>query len=73
MGSRPVIGHPRPLFEIDRDPDDDVVLAAAVAAHADAIVTGDAGLLVLKKYKRVRLLTPRQFLESAVGHDPSRE
>ena len=50
-----------------------MVLAAAVAAHADAIVTGDEGLLVLKKYERVRLLTPRQLLESALGHDPSRE
>ena len=50
-----------------------MVLAAAVAAHADAIVTGDEGLLVLKKDERVRLLTPRQLLESALGHDPSRE
>jgi putative PIN family toxin of toxin-antitoxin system len=65
---------PRPLrAAVCRDPDDDVVLATAVAAGAEAIITGDEDLLVLKAYKRVRILTPRQFLESNFGHDPSRE
>jgi uncharacterized protein len=51
-----------------RDPDDDVVLATAVAADAEAIITGDEDLLVLKTYTRVRILTPRQFLESTLGN-----
>lgn len=46
-----------------RDPDDDLVLATAVAAEAHAVVTGDQDLLVLRSYGAVRLVSPRQFLE----------
>jgi putative PIN family toxin of toxin-antitoxin system len=46
-----------------RDPDDDVVIATALAAHARAIITGDKDLLVLKQHAGVRMITPRQFLE----------
>ena len=46
-----------------RDPDDDRVLAAAVAGDAVSIVTGDQDLLVLRRYKGIPILTPRQFLE----------
>lgn len=54
---------------ICRDPDDDIVLATAVAAHADAIVTGDQDLLILKAYQRIRILTPRAFIEAAVPRE----
>ena len=46
-----------------RDKDDDVVLATAFAGKADAIVTGDNDLLALSKFRGVRILSPRQFLE----------
>ena len=46
-----------------RDTDDVKVLGAAVAAHADAIVTGDKDLLVLKRFRLIPILTPRQFSE----------
>jgi len=46
-----------------RDPDDDVVLATAVAASADVIVTGDQDLLVLSAYEGVSIVSPRRFLE----------
>ena len=46
-----------------RDADDDVVLATAVAAQADVIVTGDDDLLVLQQFQGIRILSPRQFLE----------
>lgn len=45
------------------DPDDDVVLATAVAAEADVVITGDQDLLVLGQHGGVRILSPRQFLE----------
>jgi predicted nucleic acid-binding protein len=41
-----------------------VVLATALAGKADVIVTGDDDLLVLKQFRGIRILSPRQFLES---------
>jgi uncharacterized protein len=46
-----------------RDPDDDWVLATAVAGEAEAIVTGDDDLLVLRGFRGIAILTPREFLE----------
>ena len=45
------------------DPDDDVVLATAVAAAADFIVSGDRHLLDLLEYDRVSVISPARFLE----------
>jgi len=54
---------PDPLpATVCRDPDDDTVLATAIAADADVIVTGDADLLVLESYRGIRIRSPRQFL-----------
>jgi uncharacterized protein len=46
-----------------RDCDDDVVLATALAAKADVILTGDKDLLTLKAYQGILILSPRQFVE----------
>ena len=55
---------PLPLpARVCRDKDDDIVLATAVAGKADVIVTGDDDLLALKKFRDIRILSPRQFLE----------
>jgi putative PIN family toxin of toxin-antitoxin system len=52
-----------PLAEpVCRDADDDIILAAAVAARAHAIVTGDQDLLVLKRFKGIPILNPRDCL-----------
>jgi uncharacterized protein len=56
---------PQPLPErVCRDKDDDVVLATALAGKADIIVTGDGDLLALKKFRGIRILSPRKFLEA---------
>ena len=53
---------PAPLPKpVCRDPADDVVLATALTAKADFIVTGDDDLLVLKKFHGSRIVTPRKF------------
>lgn len=46
-----------------RDAEDDEILATALAAKADALVTGDKDLLVLGWHEGVPILTPREGLE----------
>jgi predicted nucleic acid-binding protein len=46
-----------------RDPDDDAVLACALAAQADLIVSGDDDLLVLKQFQEIRIVTPTQAVK----------
>lgn len=46
---------------ICRDPDDNIIIACAVDAHADYIVTGDEDLLILKRYKDIVIINPRNF------------
>ncbi len=52
---------PPPLPQpVCRDPDDDKVLALAIAAQADLIVSGDNDLLVLQPFKGIPILSPAQ-------------
>ena len=44
-----------------RDPDDDAILACALEAKADYLVTGDVDLLELMMFKGIRIVTPRNF------------
>ncbi len=44
-----------------RDPEDLHILGAAVRADAQVIVTGDEDLLVLRKFKTIFIVTPREF------------
>ena len=54
---------PTPLDSpVSRDADDDEVLAAAVAAGAALIVTGDQDLLVIGRYNGIDIVSPREFL-----------
>ncbi|MCE4537989.1 putative toxin-antitoxin system toxin component, PIN family [Pelomonas sp. P7] len=49
---------------VSRDVDDDDVLACAMAAHADLIVSGDEDLLVLKAFAGVPIVTVAQAIKS---------
>ena len=53
---------------VSRDPDDDHVIAAAVAAQAEWIVTGDRDLLVLGSYEGIAIITPAQALRALAAH-----
>ena len=49
------------------DPKDDVIVATAVAARADYLVTGDRKhLLSLGAYEGIQIVTPRAFLDELV-------
>ena len=50
----------RPVVLID--PDDDAVLACALAAQAEVIVSGDSHLLDLKDYKEIHIFTAAELL-----------
>jgi putative PIN family toxin of toxin-antitoxin system len=48
---------------ISSDPDDDVYLMTAREGLADFLVSGDRTLLDLRRFERVVILAPRDFLE----------
>ena len=50
------------IAPISRDPDDDRVLACALAAEANFIVSGDGDLLSLGDFRGIRILTAREAL-----------
>ncbi len=57
------IVEPPPLpVPASRDPDDDAVLALAVAAHPDLIISGDADLLTLGSHAGIPIVTPAEAL-----------
>ena len=52
-----------PTLEVSQDPDDNPVLAMAVAGGADFLVSGDKrDLLCLKVIEKTKIVTPRKFL-----------
>jgi hypothetical protein len=50
-----------------RDPDDAAVLACALAARADAIVSGDDDLHALGNYQGIPILSPAQCVQRFSG------
>lgn len=55
----PIPGDPP---RVSRDPDDNAIHAAAVAAGVSHLVTGDKDLLVLDDPKGLRILKPAEFV-----------
>ncbi|MGQ0545672.1 MAG: putative toxin-antitoxin system toxin component, PIN family [Betaproteobacteria bacterium] len=50
---------------VAQDPDDDRVLACALAARVDAVVSGDHRLLNLKTYQGIDIISPAEALRRA--------
>jgi putative PIN family toxin of toxin-antitoxin system len=64
LETQAVLVDPEPPFpQVSRDPDDDLIVATAIAAKADRLVTGDNDLLTIGEHQGVRIVTPRQFLD----------
>ncbi|WP_447969797.1 putative toxin-antitoxin system toxin component, PIN family [Nitrospira sp. M1] len=53
--------------KVCRDPDDDHVIAVAVAVKAKWIVTGDLDLLDLGEYKGIRIVKARTFVDEILA------
>ncbi len=54
---------PKSALDIVRDKKDNRVLECALDARCSYLVTGDRDLLVLKEFKGVKIVTPREFLD----------
>lgn len=52
------------IHVVKRDPSDNKFLECAVAGKADALISGDKDLLVIRHYRRIRIQTVSQFLDS---------
>ena len=55
------------------DPDDDAVLACAIAARAEVIVSGDSHLLDLKEYEKIPIVTAAQLLTRLASSEQSND
>ena len=53
-----------------RDPDDERVLADAIAGGAEILVSGDGDLLAVAAESPIRILSPRAFITLARGGTP---
>jgi putative PIN family toxin of toxin-antitoxin system len=51
------------IEEICRDKDDDKILQCGLEGNVDFIITGDDDLLVLEKYKDIRIVKPKEYLD----------
>jgi putative PIN family toxin of toxin-antitoxin system len=51
-----------PIIQVVRDPDDDMILASALAARADYLVSRDKDLLSITEYSGTKIITPEAFL-----------
>ncbi|MDE3225248.1 MAG: putative toxin-antitoxin system toxin component, PIN family [Nitrospirota bacterium] len=60
--SRMIIVEPQALeVPACRDPDDDIVLGTALAGACQCLVTGDADLLALVRYRGIDMISPSSF------------
>jgi len=47
--------------QVCRDADDDNVIAGALSGKADCLITGDKDLLILKKFEKIPIVSPKDF------------
>jgi putative PIN family toxin of toxin-antitoxin system len=50
--------------KVSRDKDDDKILQCGLEGNVDFIITGDKDLLVLKEYKNIKIMKPKDYLEN---------
>ena len=63
-----VVDDPPPMpGAVPRDPDDDKIVACAVAAGAEYLVSRDRDLLSLGSYAGISIITPEEFIHLVRG------
>lgn len=53
--------------KICRDPKDNMVIDTAINGNASVIVSGDKDLTDIEKYKNIKILSAKQFLDSQIN------
>ena len=53
------------LHIVEKDPDDNKFFECAVALKAEFIISGDKALTAIEDYMTIKILNPRDFLNSA--------
>jgi len=48
---------------VKKDPDDNKFIECAVALDCDVVISGDKHLRDIKKYMRISILSPKEFIE----------
>lgn len=70
LGQDAILAEPGDLPDLPiRDRDDAAIVAAAIAAQAEVLVTGDHELQGLKNAGKVRILSPRAFWEELTARE----
>jgi len=59
---------PKERIGISPDPEDNKFIECALSAKAKFIITGDKGLLSIKQFRGVKIITPEDFLKSNEFH-----
>lgn len=57
-----LVKNPPAVTGVVRDPNDDMVIACALAAHVSYLVTRDKDLLTLETYQNVQMIRPEEFM-----------
>jgi len=52
--------------QVSRDSDDDKFIACALAGGCHVVISGDKDLLSISGYRGVKVVAPREFLESVI-------
>lgn len=61
LGNTAEVFEPEQVESVCRDKDDNKIISTALIGNARFIITGDNDLLSLKKYKAVKIITPREY------------
>lgn len=58
------------LHLVKEDPDDDKFIECAVALKADFVISGDKNLIAIQDYMSIRIVTPKEFLDTFLSPQP---